>query len=101
MASAPTPRDTKEWSREEDLVNIPGTPPLIMYLDAPVYVWGVQVRMCILQERGGAPQDWDIIIRKIPNVCATEERVRQELGSVGGAIRRVNHAHPLIACTVW
>ena len=45
--------------------------------------------MCILQERGGAPQDWDIIIRKIPNVCATEERVRQELGSVGGAIRRV------------
>ena len=28
-----------------------------MYLDAPVYIWGVQVYMCILQERGALPVD--------------------------------------------
>jgi hypothetical protein len=32
-----------------------GNPFNIMYLDAPVYIWGVQVYMCILQERGAYP----------------------------------------------
>ena len=38
--------------------------PCIMYLDAPVYIWGVQVYMSILQERRALPVDapWKLAV---------------------------------------